>query len=485
MPAKKVIKGFSVEELAEITGGRLLNSQRREFNGVSTDTRSIRPGNCFFAIEGENFDGHKYITEAFKKGAACAVVSEDVPGGETAMGPLLKVSDTVRALGDFAAWYRQEMHFKVVAVTGSAGKTTTRKIIHHALSPPGAGFSVHQSPKNYNNFIGLPLTILSAEPENEIIVAEIGTNKPGEIVYLANIASPDIAVITNVHPAHLEGFGSLKDIIREKTSIHKGLRKGGKLLINAGFKELISACEKQNIGFISFGSASDSNIKAESISRTADSTNFKIEGTDVLLPLPGKGNLDNALAAWAVCKELGLGAADFAGALKSFTAVPMRTEMQKIGSLIVLDDSYNANPASMKNAVEILNDLGEETNRRLVFICGDMAELGPQAPEFHKQLGSFIAHSDIRLLLTVGELAQIAAHTAKEKAPSRLTTKSFRDTLSLCNNLEFFIQADDVILVKASRKARLERAVEKLRMLFTRRGGRGDSSATGKKIRVL
>jgi len=459
MPAETVTKGFSIEELGEVTGGRLLDSGQGGFNGVSTDTRTIRPGDCFFAIEGESFDGHNFVADAFEKGAACAVVSRNINVADKHTGPLLKVSDTVRALGDFAAWYRRKMNFKVIAVTGSAGKTTTKRIIHHILS---RHFRVHQSPKNFNNFIGVPLTILGAGPEDEIIVAEIGASEAGEIAYLSDIASPDIAVITNVYPAHLEGFGSLENIIREKISIHKGLRKGGRLFVNAKFDELILACENQNVDFITFGTDPLSHIKAERISHSAFCANFIIEGVEALLPLPGKGNLDNALAAWAVCKELGISAGDFADALKSFTAIAQRTEIQNTGSLIIINDCYNANPASMENAIDILNKLGEGTNRRLVFICGDMAELGPEALEFHKQLGSMVADSDIRVLLTVGEFARIAAERAKEKASSRLSIKSFSDTLSLCNNLKFFIKADDIILVKASRMIGLEKAVEKL-----------------------
>lgn len=474
MPAKTIIDGFSVQELAEITCGQLVNSERASFRGVSTDTRTIRPGDCFFAIEGINFDGHNYLSEAFDKGAACAVISKEVPISVSAAsdrGAILKVSDTVKALGDFAAWYRREMDFKLVAVTGSAGKTTTRKIIHHVLS---GRFRVHQSPKNFNNFIGLPLTILSAGAEDEIVVAEIGANRPGEIAYLSNIASPDIAVITNVHPAHLEGLGCLEGIIREKISIHQGLREGGRMFINADFRQLVSACDQLNIGYVRFGSKAGSEITAQEISLSADSADFILENEEIHLPLVGRGNLENALAGWAVCREFGVSSREFAAAARTFTCADMRTELQNAGSLLVLNDCYNANPASMKNALEILGRIGEEKKRRLVFICGDMTELGAQGPEFHKQLGTLIAESDIALLLTVGEYSRIAAESAKRRRESLsrehsspgLSTKSFCETSSLCDNLEFCIRNNDIILVKASRTLGLEKAVEKLKELF-------------------
>ena len=230
------MKEFLIAELAKIISARLEQDTSHEpratghafcFTGVSINSRTTQPGDCFFAIGGENFDGHDYVAEAFVKGAVCAVVSRDT---KFTGGALLRVPDTIRALGDLAREYRRRANFKVVAITGSVGKTTTRQIAYRVLSQH---FRVVQAPKNFNNDIGLPLTLLDADPEDEIVIAELGSNHPGEIAYLTRIAQPDIAVVTNVYPAHLAGFRDLETIIQEKLSISEGLRSGGILIINA------------------------------------------------------------------------------------------------------------------------------------------------------------------------------------------------------------------------------------------------------------
>ncbi len=222
----------------------------REFAGVSIDSRTAKAGDCFFAISGENFDGHDYVCKAFAKGAVCAVVGNKFDSKELGGKCLLRVADTVKALGDLAREYRRKAGYKVVAITGSAGKTTTRQICCHALS---RRFNVHQSPKSFNNNIGLPLTLLGADSHTEIVIAELGSNNPGEISNLTRIAAPDIALVTNVHPAHLEGFGDLQTIVREKSSISEGLTSGGVLIVNADFEDLVDACRARGGGFVTFG----------------------------------------------------------------------------------------------------------------------------------------------------------------------------------------------------------------------------------------
>jgi UDP-N-acetylmuramoyl-tripeptide--D-alanyl-D-alanine ligase len=430
--------------------------------GISIDSRTTRPGDCFFAIPGENFDGHDYITQAFEKGAPCAVIRKDIPG---AKGLILKVDDTITALGALAAWYRSRMKFTVIAITGSVGKTTTRHIIAHVLA---ARFRVFQAPKNFNNNIGLPLTLLGADQDHQVIVAEIGTNHPGEIEPLTRIASPDIAVITNVYPAHLAGLGSLDAIIKEKFAISRGLRPGGLMVVNGRFQPLIDDCTNARLGFITFGQADSCDIKAQNVACSDLGSTFTIDAVPVSLPLPGPGNIENTLAAWAVCRQLGLTITDFAHALSTITPPPMRAEMLHIANIIVISDCYNANPASMQNALHILgNFAGRHPDRRPVFICGDMAELAEQTENLHAQLGRSIARTNLRLLITVGPAARIVAHTAQKYADNALHVESFEDTLDACNGLKKLIKDYDVILVKGSRAAGLESVVQKLTELFS------------------
>ena len=474
-----MMKKFPIADLARITKARpaapklaIRDTQYaiRDFTGVSTDSRTTKPGDCFFAIPGENFDGHDYVADVFAKGAVCAVVSKDIPVSKPTDKSFLKVADTIKALGDFAGEYRRQSNFKVVAITGSAGKTTTRQIVYQALSQR---FRVHQSPRSFNNNIGLPLTLLGAEADDQIVIAELGSNHPGEIAHLTRIAAPDIAVVTNVHPAHLEGFGNLQTIIQEKLSISEGLTPDGVLIINADFDRLVNACRAKGTKFVTFGKSDGANYQARNISYEASASRFTIDDTEVYLPLAGPGNLENALAAWAICSQFGLAIDDFAQAVKTLSPISMRAELLQIGTLTVLNDCYNANPASMRNAMDILTGLDPARKRRLVFICGDMAELGQQTERLHTELGTYIAKAKVGLLVAVGKFAKITTEAAKTTAEynsdsheaKSLQIKCFEDTISACNNLHEFIKDYDIILVKGSRTAKLEMVVEKLKEL--------------------
>jgi UDP-N-acetylmuramoyl-tripeptide--D-alanyl-D-alanine ligase len=465
------MKEFPISALSQIINAEPLENTGI-FTGVSIDSRTIKPGDCFFAIPGENFDGHDYVNDAFAKGAVCAVVSKEIDENKLTCNTIIKVTDTISALGNLAREYRRKAGYKVVAITGSAGKTTTRQITYQALSQ---NFRVHQSPKSFNNNIGLPLTLLGAEPDCQIVIAELGSNHPGEIALLTHIAEPDIAVVTNVHPAHLEGFGSLQTIITEKLSISEGLKPDSIFIINADFDQLINICQKKGLNFLTFGKSEKAEYQALNIKYEATSSQFTIEDTLINLPLAGPGNLENTLAAWAICKQFDMTVDDFAQAVSKLSPVSMRTELLQIGTLTILSDCYNANPASMKNALEILTRLDPTRKRRLVFVCGDMAELGKQTEPLHSDLGKSITQTDIELLITVGKSAKITADAAKSihqqdsdaSKPAPLQIKCFEDAISVCNNLHEFIKDYDIILVKGSRTARLETVVEKIKELFS------------------
>jgi UDP-N-acetylmuramoyl-tripeptide--D-alanyl-D-alanine ligase len=480
MLGKKKMKKFSTKDLARIIKAHPMNRvssieyRASNFTGVSTDSRTTKTGDCFFAIAGDNFDGHDFVSNAFEKGAVCAVVSREIKDSRFTDKVILVVDDTVKAIGDFARGYRRQCTFKVVAITGSVGKTTVRQIAYHVLS---RHYRVFQSPKNFNNQIGLPLSLLGADPEHQIVVVELGTNHPGEIAYLTGIAQPNIAVVTNVYPAHLEGFGDVQTIAKEKLSIVEGLLDDGILIVNADLVKGLNNYQLPvtNHQIITFGKSAcpersrgdTSNFHARNISFDGAGSRFIIDGAEVYLPLAGTGNIENALAAWAVCSQFGITIDDFAQAVKTLSAAPMRAELLQIGTLTVLNDCYNANPASMKNALDILANLVLKEKRRAVFICGDMAELGRQTQDLHAELGAAVAHAKVRLLLTVGKSAKIVAKAAKDAAKYDLQTKSFTDILSACNNLKKFIKDYDIVLVKGSRINKLELTVKKLRELFS------------------
>jgi UDP-N-acetylmuramoyl-tripeptide--D-alanyl-D-alanine ligase len=459
------MKKISIKDLAKIVKASSgVTGISNNITGISTDSRTVKPGDCFFAISGENFDGHDFLADVFDKGAVCAVVSKDIPADEFPGKVILKVSDTIKALGDLASWYRKDCNFKVVAITGSAGKTTTRQITHHVLSKH---FKVFQSPKSFNNFIGLPLTLLGAEPNQEIIIVELGTNHPGEIEYLTRIAVPDIALVTNVYPAHLAGFGSVGKIAEEKLAIAKGLSANGLLIINSDCRVLLDSARRLKLAFQKISCFNDdADYYIDNFIMGPLASSVTIDKAIVDIPLPGRGNVENALAAWAICSNFGITAEQFAEAVKTISPVSMRTEMLKIGSLTVISDCYNANPASMKNALDILANLASSQKRRSVFICGDMAELGDSEQDLHRKLGEQIAKAGVNLLIALGNLAAIAAESTKKISPG-IAICSFTSNTDLCNNLRDLVKDSDIILVKGSRVNKLELVVEKLKELFS------------------
>jgi UDP-N-acetylmuramoyl-tripeptide--D-alanyl-D-alanine ligase len=460
------MKNFTIAQVAQILGSDKPGDKGGNYiNGVSTDSRTIRPGQCFVAIAGDKFDGHDYTSDAFAKGAVCAVVSRNIDKKLYPDKPVIIVNETIEALAKLAAQYRRQCGFKVIAITGSVGKTTTRRIIHHVLS---RHYRTHQSPRSFNNNIGLPLTLLNADPNDHIIVAELGTNHPGEIANLTNIAQPDIALITNVYPAHLEGFSDLEGIAQEKLSIANGLTDSGVLIINGENTELGWYCRYDNARTRTFGTSAGCDYFAQNIVLDGLVGRFTIDERQIYLPLPGKGNIENVLAAWAVCCEMGLNIDDFAKAIETLPAVSMRLEILHIGSILLLNDCYNANPVSMENALDVLGNIAGQSEKmsRRIFICGDMNELGSQSENFHEELGRSVAVAGVDLLLAVGKFAPITTEAAERQSPGKIQTLCFKDTETLCKSLDKFVKEDDIILVKGSRSVSLEAAVETLRQLF-------------------
>jgi UDP-N-acetylmuramoyl-tripeptide--D-alanyl-D-alanine ligase len=458
------MKSLELKKLADILNGSLHGdpNEPAAITGISTDSRNITAGDCFFAIKGENFDGHDHIKDALSKGAACAVV-QDLPENPTT--PIIKVDDCVTALGKLARWYRKELNFKCIAITGSAGKTTTRRMIHHVLSKK---YNCLQSEKSFNNSIGLPMTILAAEDDHEIVIAELGSNAPGEISYLTDIAAPDIAVVTNIYPAHLEGFTSIEGIAKEKSSIKDALRADGKLIINGDFPDLVALCKDTSAECISFGTAANCDIQTQNIKTLGATGQLTIDSFEITVPTPGKANCLNALCAWSVCSTFGVTLEEFADSIKTLPQTSMRMQFETFGPVTVINDCYNANPASMENALDCLETTALSQKRRSVFICGTMAELGDQSENLHQSLGELISQKNISLLLTVGPFADTIANAAQKSGKNHPETHIFKNTELLCNKLQGFTQPDDIILVKGSRSMKLENAVEKLRELFSR-----------------
>jgi UDP-N-acetylmuramoyl-tripeptide--D-alanyl-D-alanine ligase len=449
--AQEQMKRISIREAARWMGAEIEGEAAGEMLSVSTDSREIGKGACFFAIEGENFDGHEYAGASLAKGAACAVVSRNWKG--QAKGCLLRVDDTIEALGAMAREYRRTFKGKVIGITGSAGKTTSREMIYSVLS---TRLKALRSPKSFNNNIGVPVTLLSANGDEDVLVIELGTNHPGEIGYLTRIARPDIAIITNVYPAHLEGFGSVEGIVREKCSIAEGLTEGGKLIVNGDTPVIAERCRAIGYRPVTFGKGPGCDVRGTDAATDGITASFVIEGTKIELPVPGLGNIENGIGAWAVARELGFSVSEFAAGIAKMKPADMRMEVLNIGKATVLCDCYNANPGSMKNALGVLAAIAG-SGRRKVFICGPMRELGAMSGQLHAELGRQIAGAGVSLLLTAGPMPETV------QSATGVESVTFANTQELANKLREFVRADDIILVKGSRAIRLELAVEQLK----------------------
>lgn len=454
---------IEIYQIVEITGGRVIGGTvEGAVGGVSIDSRTVGAGDLFVAIRGANFDGHDYAGAAFEKGAACVVVERavDLPVGSS--GTVIVVEDTIAALGKLAAWYRGQLSARVIAITGSAGKTTTRQMLHQVLS---RSYRCRQAPKSFNNNIGVPLTILSTEADDEILLLELGSNRPGEIAELTALSQPDAAVVTFIGPAHLEGFGTLENVLLEKISIAGGVRQGGTLYLNGDQPELVAKARTLFSGrIITFGTHQGCDIIGTALWTSGTAGSLVIEGVCVNVPLAGTANLMNVLTVWSVCKDLHVSLSDFAEVIGRLRPVSMRLEVLTAGSLTILNDCYNANPASMANALECLGTFATEKRRR-VFIAGTMNELGGQSPALHRALGRQAAESGVDLLLYAGLYARDIEAGALEICPL-LPVETFENTELLCNNLHKTIQPDDIVLVKGSRAAGLEKAVACLCALY-------------------
>lgn len=451
---------LDVRTVAEITGGHLMqNGASVELQGISTDSRTIQPGDLFVPLRGKNFDGHDYLTQAVQQGAAACLSEEMVSG---LLVPVIKVNDTLKALGDLAAAIRRQFSGPVVGITGTSGKTTCKEMLASILASMGPGL---KSSGNFNNLIGVPLTLFNLQPEHEWAVIEMGMSARGEIERLSEIAAPDVGLITNVGAGHLENFDSLSGVARAKGELFISLPKDGIALINIDDAEVRILPVANGAKKVTFGTAAAAEIKADNIESQNGAVRFVLTykgiSKKVLLPLPGRHNVINALAAAAAAKVLGVGLQEIVDGLQSFKPCPGRMELIELpGDIVLLEDSYNANPLSVHAALDALRDLGVQGKRTAVL--ADMLELGQSAPELHRQIGKIAAkHTD--WLFTLGSLAAEIAHGAKEEGMPADRVFEASSHEELAEMLIAKLKAGDRILIKGSRGMRMEKVTAALR----------------------
>jgi len=452
---------MDVRTVAEITGGHLMqNGASVELQGISTDSRTLQPGDLFVPLRGENFDGHDYLTQAIQRGAA-ACLSEEMIGG--LLVPVIKVSDTLKALGDLAAAVRRKFAGPVIGITGTSGKTTCKEMLAAVLNHLGPGL---KSAGNFNNLVGVPLTLFGLQPEHQWAVVEMGMSARDEIARLAEIAAPNIGLITNVGAGHLANFDGLGGVARAKGELFIGLPAGGVAVINVDDPEIRVLPVANGVRKVFYGTGSDAAIRAERVAVHNGSVSFSlvVDGAEqrVVLPLPGRHNVANALGAAAVATVLGVGLKEIAAGLAAFKPCPGRMELIELpGNVVVLEDSYNANPLSVHAALNALYDLGAAGRR--IAVLGDMLELGASAPELHHQIGTLVSRRADRLF-TYGTLAEEIARGARDTGMPGEMIYVAKSHEELAERLLGVLQTGDRVLIKGSRGMRMEKVTAALRM---------------------
>ena len=446
----------------EIVGtiGRRPGRRVLKCTGVSFDSRTLRPGEVFFALGGARCDGHGFVRQALEKGAAAAVICRDVAVPPEFKGRLVRVADSLRALGDAARLYRRKWGGLVIAVTGSNGKTTTREMIHYIVSDK---IPCTRSPKSFNTDIGVPLTLFAAKRTDKVIVVEMGTNAPGEIAALGAIAEPNVGVITNIGATHLAGLGSIQGVAQAKAELFDALRLPGTAVLNADDAMFNFLSHRYAGKVISYGLSPDADFRATDVQRLSGGCVFHVQGgRPVRLRVPGLHNVRNALAALAVAAHLGMDLSAAAERLSTFRLPPMRYEVEVIHHVTVVNDCYNANPDSMQAALETFGRTAPRAGGRRVVVLGDMMELGDHSERFHRRLGVDVARAGVDALFAVGKFADCVARSAREKG---LTGRVFHapELDGVAQSVRKFLRPGDALLVKGSRGMKLERLVEELR----------------------
>lgn len=457
------MKNMTFENIAKACGGKLvLNGAdaSREIDGAVIDSRLIKENYLFFATKGERVNGHDYIAKAFESGASLAVC-EYIPEG--IKGACIVVEDTFAALKQIAKFYRESLDIKVVGITGSVGKTSTKEFIASVLAQK---YNVLKTEGNFNNEVGLPLTVLKIRGEHEVAVLEMGISDFGEMTRLSEIAQPDVCVITNIGQCHLEQLGDRDGVLKAKTEVFANLKENGTACLFADDDKLAGISEVNGKKPVFYGMQKSADIYA------TDVLNKGLLGSECVIhvgdakieakiPLPGRHMVYNALAATAVGITLGLNCEEISAGICAVEAVKGRSHLIRTEKYTIIDDCYNANPVSMKAAVDLL---GEAITRK-VAVLGDMFELGENEKDLHHQVGDYAARHQTDVLVCVGSLSKEMYEGATDCAEKKESLQIYHyETLEEClREIESVLQQDDAVLVKASHGMHFEGLVEKLR----------------------
>lgn len=446
---------LSLKELLEAVNGEVIFMGKTEFNSICIDTRKIEKNNVYLAIKGENFNGNKFVLEAFKKGASVAIIDEvlfDLNDTEN-LETVIKVQDTEKALLQLAHYYRKKLGLKIVGVTGSCGKTSTKDLIAAFLSEK---YKVFKTKGNFNNQIGLPLMILELDSSIDVAVLEMGMSNLGEIDVLANCARPDIAVITNIGLSHIENLKTQENILKAKSEIFNYFGEENSLIINGEDENLLKIKDKC-FEILKIGYNHEYDVYAFNIILEEDKTTFTVKDKEeeiiFTIPMAGKHNVLNSMLAIEVAKKLNVTFNEMKRGIKNLEATSMRLQVIKKNKITIINDCYNASPDSMKSSMDVLSTY--KIGRKIA-ILGTMNELGEEAANSHKEVGKY-ALNKVDLLIAIGKYNDCFKEGFAGENLITFTTKE-----ECINNLSTIIKENDVVLVKASRGMKFEDIVSSL-----------------------
>lgn len=453
------MKNLTLENIAKSCKGIYFGPEElrgQEVSDITTDSRKAGTGSLFVAIKGERADGHTFIPSVYEKGALC-VLCEQKPQDGT--GPYILVESTLEAVKGIAEFYRQQLDIKVVGITGSVGKTSTKEIIASVLSEK---YRVLKTLGNFNNELGVPLTIFRLREEDEVAVLEMGINHFGEMHRLSKMARPDICVMTNIGQCHLEFLGDRDGVLRAKSEMFDFVAPDGQIILNGDDDKLAALSRIKGITPLFFGTQGAGDIRAtdvESVGLKGVKCNIHVgEGSfEVMIPVPGSHMVLNALAATAVGTTLGMTLSEIKHGIEKLESLSGRFHIIEENGIMVVDDCYNANPISMKASLKVLSDAPQ----RKVAILGDMGELGEEEVQLHEQVGAFAGTLNLQLCICIGTLAGHLAKAAKKQNPDLevVTANSVEEAKNILPEL---IHKGDAVLVKASHFMHFEKIVDVL-----------------------
>ena len=452
---------ITVDEVILPLGGELAyGNPRLPISGISTDSRELLPGVIFFALKGEKFDGHDFALKAVEQGASCIVVnrefSADIPSGSNTA--VIRVKDTLQALGDLASWWRRQFNIKVAAITGSAGKTTTKEMAAGILEQ---SWETLKNKGNLNNLIGLPLTIFRLEEKTRRMVLEMGMNRPGEIGRLTEIADPDVGIITNIGRAHLEGLGDIAGVARAKAELLERISPQGKVILNGDDDLLMRSASRFKRAVMTFGLRPENDVRAEAVQNLGKGgISFELHYRDmsgtVVIPIPGLHNLLNALGAASIALSMGEPLDKIGAGLNRYDGLKGRFKSVSLAdNIILVDDTYNSNPSSLKAALYSIKEMAAGGNRVIVGL-GEMLELGDETVAAHIEAGRMAADIGVSWLFAMGDHAKEMKKGAIENGLTSERAFQVETHDEMIQKIGDVLKPGDIILLKGSRRIGLD-----------------------------